>query len=245
MAHGFYVITGTSRGIGEALARRLLDQGNTVLGVSRNRPATLDREGYHHLACDLGDPSGLDRITDRAASIAAGQAFEVICLVNNASATEPLGPMERCAAPAITAHVSIGLIAPMILTAYFIDRFADAGGRKIIAFISSGAAFHPMPDDSVYCASKAGLAMFAQCVGMEQSGRERGFEILSIGPGMVDTDMQQTARSRSREEFALAEFFQQAHAEGRLSNPDAVAEKICTLLKKRQEQGQYISVDQA
>ena len=84
--------------------------------------------------------------------------------------------------------------------------------------------------------------MFAQCLGLEQQDRDGGFEIVSIGPGMVDTDMQQTVRSKSSEEFAMADFFKQAHAEGKLQDPAAVAGKILAILERRTEQGQYVSV---
>jgi benzil reductase ((S)-benzoin forming) len=59
---------------------------------------------------------------------------------------------------------------------------------------------------------------------------------------MVDTDMQRVVRSKSSEEFAMADFFKQAHAEGKLQDPAAVAGKILAILERRTEQGQYVSV---
>jgi benzil reductase ((S)-benzoin forming) len=58
MGSEFYLITGTSRGIGEALARRLVADGQTVLGVSRSRPEGLSSDRYHHLSFDLSDTAG-------------------------------------------------------------------------------------------------------------------------------------------------------------------------------------------
>jgi benzil reductase ((S)-benzoin forming) len=68
--------------------------------------------------------------------------------------------------------------------------------------------------------------------------------VLSIGPGMVDTSMQQAARSKSSREFAMADFFQRAHAEGRLQDAKVVARKICAILENRYEQGKYVSVSE-
>ena len=48
-----FVITGTSRGIGAALARRIVLDGHTVLGVSRAKPDPLPPGDYHHLGHDL------------------------------------------------------------------------------------------------------------------------------------------------------------------------------------------------
>lgn len=243
MENGFYLITGTSRGIGEALARKILEEGNTVLGISRNPPAALNSTKYHHLAFDLAETSQLDQIMHKVNQLVDGQGFDFVCLVNNASAYKPLGSIENCSASEIESHVKIGLIAPMILTSRFIRRFNDEKMRKKVVFISSGAAFTALPDQSIYCSSKAGLKMFAECVGLEQKNKAHGFEINSIGPGMVDTAMQQKIRSKSSDEFAMADFFQQAFEDGKLQDPAEVAEGIYALLGSKNEQGKYISVN--
>lgn len=240
MKDGFFLITGTSRGIGEALARKLLETGNAVLGVSRNRPATLNSTKYYHLSFDLTETSRINQIMEKVDEIVGDQSFGFVCLVNNASAVEPTSSIDKCPPPEIEAHLRIGLIAPMILTSLFIRKFADDQMRKKVVFISSGSAFTAGPDMSVYCSSKAGLHMFAQCVGLEQNDREYGFEVMSIGPGMVDTSMQATVRSKTSDEFAMVDFFKQAHEDGRLQEPDRVAEKLYTTIQNKYEQGQFI-----
>ena len=237
-----FVITGTSRGIGAALALRIVQDGHTVLGVSRAQPDPLPPGDYHHLGFDLTRTDRISDIVGKAGEIFDAGRFDFLCLVNNASATEPVGPIEKCAGTSIDDHLRIGLLGPMLLTSLFIQRFAEAPVRKKVAFISSGVAFKPLPDESVYCTAKAGLHMFAQCVGLEQQDRPGGFEVVSIGPGMVDTDMQRTVRSKPSDEFAMADFFKQAHAEGQLQDPADVAAKILALLERRTGQGQYVSV---
>lgn len=245
MEQALFIITGASRGIGEALARRLLEEGHAVLGVSRREPDPLPSGSYHHLRLDLTETARVGEIVSRARELYDAGRFDFLCLVNNASATEPVGPVEHCAGEAIDAHMRIGLLAPMLLTSLFVERFGGEPIRKKLAFISSGVAFRPLPDESIYCTAKAGLHMFAQCVGVEQKDRPGGFEVVSIGPGMVDTDMQLTVRSKSSEEFAMADFFKQAHADGQLQDPAAVAGKIVALLERRTEQGQYVGVNDA
>ena len=237
-----FVITGTSRGIGAALALRIVQDGHTVLGVSRAKPDPLPPGDYHHQGFDLTRTERIGDIVRQAGEIFDAGRFDFLCLVNNASATEPVGPIEKCAGTSIDDHLRIGLLGPMLLTSLFIQRFAEAPVRKKVAFISSGVAFKPLPDESVYCTAKAGLHMFAQCVGLEQQDRPGGFEVVSIGPGMVDTDMQRTVRSKPSDEFAMADFFKQAHAEGQLQDPADVAAKILALLERRTGQGQYVSV---
>lgn len=244
MDNGFFLITGTSRGIGEALAKKLLEKGNTVLGVSRNRSDRLRSTKYHHLSFDLADTLRISQIMEKVGEIADNKDFDFVCLVNNASATEPIGSIEKCPAIEIESHVRIGLIAPMILTSMFMRRFSGNKIRKKVAFISSVSGFTAYPDVSVYNSCKAGLTMFAQCVGLEQENREYGFEVISIGPGMVDTSMQQAARSKRDDEFASAGFFKQAFKDGKLQGPDNVAEKIHTVLESKYEQGKFVSVSE-
>lgn len=242
--NGFFLITGTSRGIGEALAQKILEEGNTVLGISRSRSETLKSTNYHHLSYDLSDTSQMSQIIDKVNEIVDKQNFDFVCLVNNASAVEPLGPIEKCPVTEVEAHVKIGLIAPMVLTSLFIQRFSREKMRKKVAFIISGAAYTPLPDESIYCSTKAGINMLAQCVGLEQKSREHGTEVISIGPGMVNTAMQLAIRSKTRDEFAMADFFRQAFEDGRLQEPDRVAAEIYSILGNKYEQGKMVSVSE-
>jgi benzil reductase ((S)-benzoin forming) len=244
MENGFFLITGTSRGIGEALTRKLLEKGNTVLGVSRSPSDTLRSTKYHHLSFDLAYTPRIPQIMEIVNEIVGNQRFDSVCLINNASAVEPIGSIEKCAAAEIEAHVRIGLIAPMILTSMFMRRFSGDGIAKKVVFISSGLAIRALPDMSIYCSCKVGINMFAQCVGLEQKNKEHGFEVLSIGPGMVETSMQQALRSKTSEEFAVADLFRQAFKEGKSLQPDQVAENICTVLGSKYEQGKYVGVSE-
>ena len=240
MENGFFLITGTSRGIGEALAQKLLEKGNTVLGVARGQSDVLKSTRYHHLSFDLADTSRISQIMEKVDEIVDNQRFDFICLVNNASAIEPLGAIEKCPASEIESHIRIGLIAPMILTSLFIRRFSDGRIRKKVAFIVSGSAYTASQQESIYCGSKAGLSMFAQCVGLEQKDKEYGFEVICIGPGMVDTYMHQVARSKNKEDYVWVDLAKQVHENGELEKPGKVAEKIYITLSNRYEQGKYV-----
>lgn len=242
MKNGLFVITGTSRGLGEAMARRFLAEGHKVLGISRNRPTNINSPDYSHLTLDLNNTTQLIQVLEKLVEIKTRHSFNFVCLVNNASAIEPIGPIGTSSLLDIDAHVRIGLIAPMVLTSLFIREFEAAEIDKKIVFISSGAAFTPLRDESVYCGVKAGAYMFGRCIGLEQEGRQHGFQVISIGPGMVDTSMQKAVRSKSSDEFAMADFFKQAYEDGKLQDPDIVAGKILTILANRYKLGQYVSV---
>jgi len=205
MENGFFLITGTSRGIGEALAQKILEKGNMVLGVARGRSDALKSTKYHHLSFDLTDTSRISQIMKKVDEVVDHQRFDFICLVNNASA---------------------GRI------------------RKKVAFISSGSAYTALPQESIYCGSKAGMNMFAQCVGLEQKDKEYRFEVICIGPGKVDTAMQQVARSKNREEYVWVDLAKQVYENGELQDPGKVAEKIYTILDNKYDQGQYVEVSE-
>ena len=86
--------------------------------------------------------------------------------------------------------------------------------------------------------------MFAQCIGLEQKDKEYGFEVITIGPGMVDTYMHQVARSKNSDEYVGADLAKQVYEKGELQDPGKVAEKICTILDNKYDQGQYVKVSE-
>lgn len=241
MKNGFYLITGTSKGIGEAVAKVLLDRGNIVLGIARGHSDRLKSGNYYHLSYDLADTVHLNQIMEKVDEIVSAHSFDFICLLNNASASEPLGAIEKCPASEIESHIRIGLIVSMILTSMFIRRFINEKIRKKVVFISSGAAFQALPEDSVYNTTKAGLYMFSQCVALEQKDRVDGFEVISIRPGMVDTSMQLIARSKTSNEYAMADYCKQAYEKGELEDPNIVAQRISNILENIYELGSCIN----
>jgi len=245
MQSGFYLITGTSKGIGEALAQNILTKGGTVLGVARGRSAILTSPKYHHLTLDLAVTTRLGQIMEKVDEIVDKQRFVFVCLVNNASAIEPLGAIEKCPASEIEAHIRITLIASMILTSLFIRKFADGKMRKKVAFITGGSASTAVPHESIYCSAKAGETMFAQCIGLEQKDKEYGFEVITIGPGMVDTHMHEVARSKNKEDYVWADLVKEVYKKHELQDPSKVAEEIYLILHNRYEQGKYIQVNEA
>ncbi|MES1167347.1 MAG: SDR family NAD(P)-dependent oxidoreductase, partial [Pseudomonadota bacterium] len=95
------LVTGTSSGIGEALARELMGRGWRVVGVAR-RPAQIHGPGYTHLQLDVADLAALTAALDtHLAALVADPAVTRLGLVNNAALGGLLGPISRLDATAM------------------------------------------------------------------------------------------------------------------------------------------------
>lgn len=88
MPTGYFIITGTSRGIGEALAKSLLDDGHYVCGISRGKSDTLSLyENYNHVIFDLSNTIDIELMLPQVIKQEELKSSEMICLINNAEAT--------------------------------------------------------------------------------------------------------------------------------------------------------------
>ncbi|MFN0222602.1 SDR family NAD(P)-dependent oxidoreductase [Paenibacillus sp. KR2-11] len=235
-----YLITGTSRGLGEALALQLLGEGGAVVGLNRTANPGLreaaDAAGsrYEETACDLAEP---------LAAAAAFEAFlneagwlreaEEITLINNAGVLEPMGPAGEADPAAQQAHLLVNLAAPLLLTSAFL-RAAEGWPlttRKQVVNISSGAGRKPYAGWSAYCSAKAGLDMMTRCIALEQGEGPGAVKIAAVAPGVVDTAMQEQIRAEDPRRFPEAGRFVGLKETGGLYTPEEAARRLAAWLK--------------
>ncbi|HWT39143.1 MAG TPA: SDR family oxidoreductase [Paraburkholderia sp.] len=217
------IVTGHTRGLGAALAERLLAQGIAVLGISRSRNEALaSRTGFDQVEVDLSD-------AERLAQFIAGDTLrnflkgaQTALLFNNAGMVQPIGPVETQDVAAIAQAVTLNVSAPLMLSSAFATASPDASDRRIV-HISSGAARHPYPGWSIYCATKAALDHHARSVALDQN---RALRICSVAPGVVDTNMQAEIRGTELDRFPMREKFEELKRSGKLSTPEESAEKL-------------------
>ena len=220
------LVTGTSTGIGAAVARELLERGWQVVGVAR-RAAQLDAPNYHHLSLDLAEVSAASAAIEREfGAILAERAWERVGLVNNA-AVAPAGRARTLDAPDLLHAFALNTVMPVWLTGFLLKERPQGALIRIVN-LSSGAAVRAIPGMTAYCSSKAALRMAGMVAAAED---DADLAILSYGPGTVDTDMQLAARSAPLEEFPSAAMFRQFHAEGRLAAPELPAADIANFLE--------------
>ena len=86
--------------------------------------------------------------------------------------------------------------------------------------------------------------MFTQSVGLEQSNNGNPVEIIAVEPGMVETQMQQTARSQPEDEFAMAKYFKDALVKGELMTTDELADHLLRIIDQKIQTGKIISYNQ-
>ncbi|WP_020617873.1 (S)-benzoin forming benzil reductase [Paenibacillus daejeonensis] len=233
----YYIITGTSRGIGEALALQLLAPSSHIICISRTlnprltELATERNSACTQLAFDLLELKQIDSLFDEIVRI-IGQDHQPnsIALINNAGMLSPVSPAERLDAQAIADNVTLNLLAPMTMTAAFLRAMEAWQVDKRILNVSSGSAKFLLPGQSCYSTSKAGLDTFSKSVNVEQQTKSHRVKIASVYPGMIDTQMQSEIRELDAETFPHVGLFIQAAEQGQLQTPAYTAEKLLALL---------------
>jgi len=222
-----YIITGTTKGLGRALADAIAaDAGNFLVTLSRAPEAATERAVA--ISVDLAHSSALQAACDRLEGALAGRRFDKAVLVNNAGVVSPVGPLEAVEPAEMEANLAVNLVAPMLLMQRFLQATRTVPLRRIIN-ISSGAGRRPIFGWSAYCAAKAGLDMASRTVAAEAEARGLAVEVTSLAPGVIDTSMQATVRGASKEAFIDVERFRAMKEEGALRPADDVAADILRL----------------
>lgn len=246
----YYIITGTSRGLGEAIAKGLIKKGNHLFCISRNKNNELinlaKNKGVslEYICFNLLDVNKIKGIMEDIFLQIKTEEVESIALINNAGAVTPIKPIELCSDTEIIDNIQLNLMAPMLLTSSFISLSSSINTDKKIINISSGAGKNPYFGWSNYCSAKAGMDMLTRCLGIEQVDKEYPVKAISFAPGIIDTEMQSEIRATSKENFKDLERFISFKEEGKLLSPDEASEYVLKLLDLDYKGGEVTSIKQ-
>ena len=232
------LITGASRGMGRAMAAQLLAAGDTLICISRKTDDSLAAEAeaagatLEQWSFDLAAPQAA---AERIGSWLAAQdadAFASVTLINNAGTIGRIGPLAEADFADLAQSLRIGLEAPMLLTAAFLRATANWRGERKVLNISSGLGRNAMASQAPYCAAKAGMDHFSRAVALEEALRPNGAKIVSLAPGVIDTDMQGVLRGTDAARFPDRASFEKLKTDGLLDSPAAAATKVLTYLAR-------------
>ena len=216
------LVTGASRGIGRAIARRLAGQGALVVAAARGDHAgdtvaeIIGAGGRAEaISLDVTDAAAVERVP--GALVERHGRLDVI--VSNAGITRDqlLMRMKREDWDAV---IATNLTATFVLTQAAMRPMLRQRGGRIIA-ISSVVGQVGNAGQANYAASKAGLIGFCKALAREVASR--GITVNVIAPGMIDTDM-----TRAISEKASVDWAAQIPL-GRLGTADDVAAAACYL----------------
>ncbi len=233
----FAVVTGTSRGIGAAVAEQLAAGGWEVLGIARGR-AAFEHPGYRHLALDLSDTASVEGTFSELDERGLLDGRQRIGLVNNAGVLD-IEPAHEFDLQSLVRSATVNFCVPAWLAGWAL-RHAPREAALRIVDLSSGAAHGPYPAWGAYCATKAALRMTDQVLALELSelalheGRDAA--VFSYAPGVVQTAMQEQIRAADPARFPRRERFVELHATGALADPAGPAREIVGLLESDPDQ---------
>lgn len=243
MTEHLMILTGASRGLGLAVARQWLQtSGHVLIALARHPDARLaDRAQQQGSRClswalDLADaPAAAQALADWLAAQPA-DAFASATLLNNAGVLSPLGPIGASSAAELSNALRVGLEAPMLLTAAFLRgtegwSARQAGAVKVLN-VSSGLGRRAMAGSAAYCAAKAGMDHYSRAVALEEAQRPHPARIVSLAPGVVDTDMQVQLRAGDPAAFPDRLRFVQLKDAGLLDSAEAAAAKVLAWLDR-------------
>jgi NAD(P)-dependent dehydrogenase (short-subunit alcohol dehydrogenase family) len=181
------VVTGASRGIGEAIVRACLDAGAQVVLASRKQAdldrvvATLPGERAIAVACHTGKPDDVTALFAKAVE----RFGRVDGVVNNAATNPYFGPLIDTPDAAIDKTFEVNVRGYLYCARTFVKHAQARGGGGSIVNIASVAGLRASPMQGIYGATKAAVISMTQTLAFELGGQN--IRVNAIAPGLVET----------------------------------------------------------
>lgn len=214
------IITGTSKGLGKAMAEMLLKDDWSVIGIGRSH--TIEHENYTPITADLSQAGIAESI-----ALEINPDAERHLLVNNAAVAGEIGYFGKVSNTQFQHGYQLNLITPAILMNRFIELTNNLHSIRLILNVSSGASQNAYDGWGMYCSSKAGIDSISRVL-MEELIQRNDFRthVYSIAPGVIDTDMQGDIRKASKDEFSRIDKFISMHKQHHLTPAKTAARKL-------------------
>jgi NAD(P)-dependent dehydrogenase (short-subunit alcohol dehydrogenase family) len=181
------VITGASRGIGEAIARACVEGGANVVLASRKQAdlervaSTLPADRAVAVACHTGKAEEVDALIARAVETFG----RVDGVVNNAATNPYFGPLVDTPDAAIDKTFEVNVKGYLYVARAFVKHARTRDGSGSIVNIASVAGIRAAPMQGIYGATKAAVISMTQTLAFELGGSK--IRVNAIAPGLVET----------------------------------------------------------
>lgn len=234
------IITGASKGIGKALAKKYISENYQVYCLART---TSQLNNIQNISVNLSNITETETIFSTLLKKIITQKISSITLVNNAGRLGKISNLENLEANDISKSIQLNTTTPLILSSLFIKLTQKFTCKKQIINISSGAAKKTYQGWAIYCASKASIDMMTRVIASEQSEIENGVQCISIYPGVVDTNMQTIIRNTDKSNFKSVNRFIDLKRNNDLYSPEFVAKSIYKIhIENKFESGDIIDI---
>ena len=230
------VVTGGSKGLGQALCEVYLKKGWQVWELSRSG------QNDYSITCDFSDRDKAAAIVDDVLGDLSTESWEEVVLFNNVADLNPIGPLDTSDPQSWFRHIDINWASIVLCSGMFCKHFQTLDASKYIAHISSGAARRDISGWSLYCASKAAMERFSGVMALEQETQQNPIRSIIINPGVMNTHMQELIREQSSDVFRDVARFQQLHQEEQLANPQRIAQACTRIIESQPANGSYCDV---
>jgi NAD(P)-dependent dehydrogenase (short-subunit alcohol dehydrogenase family) len=210
------LVTGGTRGIGLAIARRLIAAGARVLVCGRSQPGQLPA-GVEFAPADVRDPAQAQAVVTEANS-----RFGRLDIVVNNAGGSPSVAAASASPNLITSVVRLNLLAPFFVAQAANGCMQQQDGGGLILNIGSVSAIRPAPGTAAYAAAKAGLITLTQALAIEWAPAVR---VNCVTAGLVRTGDSQAHYGDEQAMKAVAATVPL----GRMATPDDIAD-ACLLL---------------
>jgi NAD(P)-dependent dehydrogenase (short-subunit alcohol dehydrogenase family) len=181
------VVTGASRGIGEAIVRACIDQGAKVVLASRKQAdldrvaGTLPTDRVIALACHTGKAEDVDALFARAQD----KFGRIDGVVNNAATNPYFGPLIDTPDAAIDKTIEVNVKGYLYVARAFVKHARSRDGGGSIVNMASVAGLRAAPMQGIYGGTKAAVISMTQTLAFELGGSK--IRVNAIAPGLVET----------------------------------------------------------
>ncbi len=214
------IVTGASKGIGEAMARGLAEHGASVVVSSRKQDAvdavaaSYREQGWDAIgiACHVGDMDQLQNLVDKTIEHYGG----IDIVINNAATNPVFGPSNDVDESAFDKIMDVNVKAPFELAKRAYPSMKSRGNGSVIN-ISSVGGVSPEQGIGIYSVSKAALINLSKMQAKEWAND--GIRVNVIGPGFIKTKF---SAALWKNEHIMAHLNQEIPM-SRIADPDEVA----------------------